>query len=135
MSLCGERLEELVSICGTCCGFCPAYRRQKCPGCHEVNDKAKLSCAMYRCAAEKQIQTCFLCEEFPCNIHFEKGLIYKHSFLEALKNRISQLQGEPSANRTDSLAYNHLLARTVENGKKLLDFGVKFYPTTTTTTN
>jgi len=78
-------MEQLVSICGTYCGFCPAFRKQKCPGCHKVNERAKLSCAMYRCALERNVQTCFLCEEFPCKIHFEKGLIYKHSFLEALK--------------------------------------------------
>jgi hypothetical protein len=54
-------------------------------GCHKVNEKATLSCAMYRCALKRNIQTCFLCEEFPCEIHYEKGLIYKHSFLEALK--------------------------------------------------
>jgi hypothetical protein len=76
---------EQISICGTCCGFCPAFRGQKCPGCYAVNKEAKLSCAMYRCAIKKSIRTCFLCEEFPCKIHFEKGLIYKRSFLEALK--------------------------------------------------
>jgi len=78
-------LEKLVSVCGTCCSFCPAFRKQRCPGCIEVNRKAKLSCAMYRCAVERKLQACFLCEEFPCETHYKKGLIYKHSFLDALR--------------------------------------------------
>jgi antirestriction protein ArdC len=40
---------------------------------------------MYRCALAKKMQSCFLCEEFPCEKHYEKGVIYKHSFLNALK--------------------------------------------------
>jgi hypothetical protein len=78
-------LENRVSVCGTCCRFCPAFRKQKCPGCDEVNAKARLSCAMYRCARDRGLRTCFLCNEFPCATHYDKGLIYKHCFLNALK--------------------------------------------------
>jgi hypothetical protein len=78
-------METLVSICGTCCSFCPAFRKQNCPGCLKVNRKAKLSCAMYRCALKKKVRSCLLCEEFPCKIQYEKGLVYKHSWLDTLK--------------------------------------------------
>lgn len=78
-------MEQMVSVCGTYCGFCPAFRKYQCLGCYGVNERAKLSCAMYRCAREKGIRSCFLCDDFPCKIHFEKGLIYKHSFLQGLK--------------------------------------------------
>jgi len=76
---------ELVSVCGLYCGFCPAFRRKKCPSCFEVNQKAKKSCAMYRCVLGRNLQTCFLCEEFPCAIHYEKGLLFKQTFLDYLK--------------------------------------------------
>jgi len=40
---------------------------------------------MYRCALARKIRSCLLCEEFPCKTHYEKGLVYKHSWLDALK--------------------------------------------------
>lgn len=76
---------ELVSICGLYCGFCPHFRKKMCLGCFKANEKAKTSCAMYRCVLGKGLQTCLLCEEFPCAIHYEKGLIFKRTFLDFIK--------------------------------------------------
>mgnify|MGYP001027436411 CR=1 FL=1 len=80
-----ELVPELVSVCGLYCGFCPHFRKKTCPGCFKVNEKAKTSCAMYRCVLGKGLQTCLLCEEFPCETHYEKGLIFKHTFLDFIK--------------------------------------------------
>jgi hypothetical protein len=76
---------ELISICGIYCGFCPKFRKKNCSGCFKANAKAKKSCAMYRCAMNKGLQTCLLCDEFPCTTHYEKGLIFTQRFLDHLK--------------------------------------------------
>ena len=76
---------ELVSVCGLYCGFCPHFRKKTCAGCFKANEKAMTPCAMYRCVLSKGIQTCFLCEEFPCTIHYEKGLVFKHTFLDFIR--------------------------------------------------
>jgi len=78
-------MPKQVSVCGLYCGFCPAFRKKTCPGCFKVNEKAKKSCAPYRCVLSKGLHTCLLCEEFPCSIHYEKGLVFKHTFLDCIK--------------------------------------------------
>jgi len=49
----------LVAHCGLYCGACPAYRRGRCPGCHE-NHKAGW-CKVRKCCGENGYSSCAEC--------------------------------------------------------------------------
>jgi len=53
---------SLVAYCGLYCGACGAYRRDRCPGCHE-NHKATW-CKVRTCCREHERATCAACAEF-----------------------------------------------------------------------
>jgi len=80
----GELRPELLSICGVYCGLCPPYASGKCKGCYGLNKAARKPCPMYVCAAERNLKTCFLCDDFPCPTHYEKG-IYREGMLNFIK--------------------------------------------------
>lgn len=53
---------DLVARCGLYCGACGAYRRGRCPGCHE---KEKASwCKVRSCCLDHDYTTCADCREF-----------------------------------------------------------------------
>ena len=52
----------LVAYCGLYCGACGAYRRNRCPGCHE-NQKAGW-CKIRSCCMENELASCAECREF-----------------------------------------------------------------------
>ena len=49
-----------LAYCGINCKLCLFYVNKRCDGCHE------LKCSIAKCAAEKEIETCSECKEFPC---------------------------------------------------------------------
>jgi hypothetical protein len=84
--------QELIGICGICCGTCPKYlaprdndieylqrasresgfpiEEIRCDGC--LSDNVFATCrdcrhGFRRCAAEKKVTWCFQCPEFPCS--------------------------------------------------------------------
>jgi len=54
---------HLVARCGLYCGACGAYRKGRCPGCHE-NAKATW-CKVRSCCNEHGFATCADCGQFP----------------------------------------------------------------------
>jgi hypothetical protein len=50
---------NLVAYCGLYCGACGAYRRGRCPGCHE-NKKATW-CKVRTCCIENRYSSCAQC--------------------------------------------------------------------------
>jgi len=54
---------QLVSYCGLYCAACQAYRRDRCPGCHE-NPKASW-CKVRTCCIENGYSTCAACTTTP----------------------------------------------------------------------
>lgn len=65
---------EIPSPCGHVCdsGKCLFFLGKKsplCPGCIKcAGNPFWGECKVYKCAAEKNIEHCGLCEEFPCQI-------------------------------------------------------------------
>lgn len=61
-----------IGVCGIVCGKCSKYVSGECPGCrpNEV-------CPLPECAKNKNINLCFECKEFPCNLYYEKGPFVK----------------------------------------------------------
>jgi hypothetical protein len=53
---------QLVARCGLYCGACGAYRRGRCPGCHD-NHKATW-CGVRKCCEENQCASCADCKTF-----------------------------------------------------------------------
>lgn len=51
---------ELVAYCGLYCGACGAYRKGRCPGCHE-NDKAAW-CQVRTCCKDNRCSSCAACK-------------------------------------------------------------------------
>jgi hypothetical protein len=54
---------ELVAYCGLYCGACGAYRRGRCPGCHE-NQKAGW-CRVRTCCRDSGCSSCADCKTTP----------------------------------------------------------------------
>ncbi len=54
---------QLVAYCGLYCGACGAYRRGRCPGCHE-NRKATW-CTVRTCCMENGYASCAECKATP----------------------------------------------------------------------
>jgi hypothetical protein len=54
---------QLVAYCGLYCGACGAYRRGRCPGCHE-NQKAGW-CGVRKCCKENGYSSCAECKTTP----------------------------------------------------------------------
>jgi hypothetical protein len=54
---------NLVAHCGLYCGACRAYRRGRCPGCHD-NHKA-IWCKVRSCCMDQRFASCADCQEFP----------------------------------------------------------------------
>ena len=52
---------ELVAYCGLYCGACGAWRKGRCPGCHE-NEKARW-CKVRACCVENRLSSCADCLE------------------------------------------------------------------------
>ena len=52
----------LVAYCGLYCGACGAYRRDRCPGCHE-NRKATW-CKVRACCTSNRCRSCADCVKF-----------------------------------------------------------------------
>jgi len=55
--------EGLVGYCGLYCAACRAYRRGRCPGCHD-NEKATW-CKVRTCCIDRGYASCAECTEFP----------------------------------------------------------------------
>jgi hypothetical protein len=53
---------NLVAYCGLYCGACGAYRRGRCPGCHE-NRKATW-CKVRACCMDEHFSSCAECRTF-----------------------------------------------------------------------
>jgi len=50
---------NLTAYCGLYCGGCGAYRRERCPGCHE--NKKRGWCKVRACCLENGYSTCADC--------------------------------------------------------------------------
>ena len=67
-----------LNACGAYCDDCPHYRGKKkpaCVGCKQSQGNPWWGeCGLYKCALEKSVMHCGLCNEFPCDIsatHFD----------------------------------------------------------------
>ncbi len=74
------------SVCGVFCGLCRVFKKGKCGGCFELCEKSKDPCPMYLCVKKKGILSCFVCEDYPCGVLYEKGP-YNPSFLDYFKKQ------------------------------------------------
>ncbi|MBN1397949.1 MAG: DUF3795 domain-containing protein [Bacteroidetes bacterium] len=54
--------DNLVAYCGLYCGACPAYLKEKCPGCLE--NKRAGWCKIRLCCSENKYKSCADCTEF-----------------------------------------------------------------------
>ena len=65
-----QRSYPLFAACGLNCGLCPRYQTDgasKCPGCAGEGFLSKHpSCGVVSCCQRKDVEYCYLCEEYPC---------------------------------------------------------------------
>lgn len=61
-----------IGVCGIVCDKCPKYIKEECPGC-----RPNEFCPLPVCAQNKNINLCFECKEFPCDLNYQKGPIVK----------------------------------------------------------
>lgn len=88
-------ISQEIGACGIFCSFCKVFKRTeyRCHGCNWVNKMLKLSredgkgCMFWECAQNKKVECCFICEEFPCQKHYDKKeAIYTKKALDAWKS-------------------------------------------------
>lgn len=60
-----ERNNLLFSLCGLNCGLCTMKLGGHCPGCGQGNKP----CKAVRCGMEHNIEYCFQCLEYPCQVY------------------------------------------------------------------
>jgi hypothetical protein len=93
----------MPSACHNACEVCGIRERVGCPlgdGCVPGTDPkapeklAKFTAAMghpcfvLECAINKKVDYCTRCDEFPCDIHYNKQQIYSHQLLDMLKGML-----------------------------------------------
>lgn len=65
-----QRQYPLFAVCGLNCGLCSRYHADgssRCPGCGGKNFLCKHpSCGIISCCQKKNIEYCYLCDEYPC---------------------------------------------------------------------
>jgi hypothetical protein len=87
------RKHSLFSACGLNCGLCPRFYTDgdsRCPGCAGVGfSSVHPSCGILSCCQRKNIEYCFLCEEFPCKKY--DGVDLSDSFITH-KNQLRDLE-------------------------------------------
>jgi hypothetical protein len=73
------KISEL-NACGAYCDGCPSYGSggdPPCAGCTEIQGNPWWGeCRLFKCASEKKVAHCGLCNEFPCETsatHFDPG--------------------------------------------------------------
>jgi len=87
------RTYPLFSACGLNCGLCPRYHtdgKSKCPGCAgEGFSLVHPPCGVLSCCQRKDLEYCFLCDEFPC-VKYD-GADLSDSFITH-KNQLADLE-------------------------------------------
>ena len=61
-----------IGVCGLVCSKCPVFVTGDCPGCGPNE-----FCPLPECSKKKGVNLCFECQEFPCNLSYDKGPIVK----------------------------------------------------------
>jgi hypothetical protein len=82
-----------VGACGIYCQQCPVFtlRENRCFGCGWLNGKLRQftkghkGCSFWECAQARGLESCFLCGEFPCQLHYGKEGVYTEQSLETWK--------------------------------------------------
>ena len=64
--------EKLLAPCGTYCGLCPYFRKERtphCSGCGTVKGRPFWGeCRLYACSRDHEVEHCGLCKDFPCDL-------------------------------------------------------------------
>jgi hypothetical protein len=83
----------LFSACGLNCGLCPRFYTDgdsRCPGCAgEGFSEVHPPCGVLSCCQRKNIEYCFLCDEYPCKKY--DGVDLSDSFITH-KNQLKDLE-------------------------------------------
>ncbi|UCG35957.1 MAG: DUF3795 domain-containing protein [Candidatus Bathyarchaeota archaeon] len=63
--------DVLIAPCGTHCGFCLYYKKERMPSCSGCGvHKGQPfwgDCKLYGCTRDHEVEHCGLCTEFPCD--------------------------------------------------------------------
>ena len=94
----------MPAACGVGCEVCEFPERGLCPidrcvagtdpRAPEKLEKFKAAighpCFVLECAISKKVDYCFRCDEFPCDIHYNKQQIYSHQLLDMIKGMLGK---------------------------------------------
>lgn len=91
-----------IGACGIACEICSLYEKGLCKGCCSGIDKNIYEiiewmrkeiggCSILECAHKSKTDYCLKCDNYPCELHYEKGP-YKKEFLDVLKPYFAKLK-------------------------------------------
>lgn len=120
--------EKDLALCGLACALCS---NEDCPGCKDIGCGKAASCTVYRCAAEKGLDGCYLCDKFPCGEEILQGVrnrafnkyarqFGKVALLERLKDNCAN---GIVYHRPDGLTGDYDLPATEDEIMQLIQFG------------
>jgi len=87
-------VSQKIGACGVFCGACEVFRHAeyRCYGCNWANRMLRISreskkgCIFWECTQNKKVKCCFMCEEFPCQIHYDsREAVYAKQVLDSWK--------------------------------------------------
>jgi len=95
---------KMPSVCGLACEVCGFPEKGLCPigrcvpgtdpNAPEKLEKFKAAmghpCFILECAIKKNVDYCFRCDEFPCEIHYKKQQIYSEKLLDMIKGMLGK---------------------------------------------
>ena len=63
---------DLLAPCGTHCGHCPYYTKERTPQCNGCETQKGHpfwgECKLFACVKDHDIEHCGLCQDFPCDL-------------------------------------------------------------------
>ena len=94
----------MPSACGLACEVCGFPEKKLCPidrcvagtdpKAPEKLEKFKAAmghpCFILECAINKKVDHCFKCDDFPCEIHYNKQKIYSKQLLDMIKGMLGR---------------------------------------------
>lgn len=120
--------EKDLAVCGLACVLCSS---EECPGCKAKGCRKESDCRIHKCASEKGLEGCYLCEEFPCQEEMFKGVRirafnqYARQFgKKALLERLHEnFKNGISYHRGDGIKGDYDCLETEEEVMQLIRFG------------
>ena len=86
----------MAGACGIACEVCVLHDKGMCPGCVPGTDARApqfvdalrglgITCPVLECTIKNNVDHCFRCAKFPCDVHYQAPFPYTKALLDTWK--------------------------------------------------